>query len=136
MADSKYENNKKQSILVLGYGSVKKINDTEIYAEKSCTPDFTSINKITCLRVHYNGSNSYLFINGKQICQFKAKDTEIDKHPIAIGNIANSTDLSDSDIESGKLYGNIFDFSVGYEQISNENILSIHTYSMRKNNIV
>ena len=35
------ENNKKQSIMVLGYRSVK-INDTDIYAEKSYTPDFTS----------------------------------------------------------------------------------------------
>ena len=45
--DSKYENNKKQSILFLGYGSVKRINDTEIHAEKSYAPDFASDNKVT-----------------------------------------------------------------------------------------
>ena len=70
--DSKKENNQKQFILVLGSA---KINGNEIYAEKSYTPDFASGNKITCLSLHYNGDNSYLFVNGKQICQFKAKDT-------------------------------------------------------------
>ena len=67
MSDSKYENNKKQSILVLGYGSIKKItNDTEIYAEKSYTLDFTSDNKVTCLSLHHNGSNRFLYVNGKR----------------------------------------------------------------------
>ena len=75
MSDSKYENNKKQPILALGYGSIKKINDTEIYAEKSNTPDFTSDNKVTCLSLHYNGSNSFLYVNGKKATQFKAKDS-------------------------------------------------------------
>ena len=106
---------------MLSYGSLK-INDTEIYAEKSYTPDFTSDNKVTCLSFHYNGNNSFLYVNGKQITQFKT-NTKINKYPIAIGNIANSVDLSDSGF-----YGNIYDFSVSYEQISKENILKIHTY--------
>ena len=79
--------------MVLGYGSVKNINDTEIYAEKSYTPNFTSDNKITCLGLHFNGSNSFLYVNDKQITQFKAKDSEINKHPIAMGNISNNSDL-------------------------------------------
>ena len=33
------------------------------------------------------------------MCQFKVKDPESNKHPIAIGNIANSADLSGNDIE-------------------------------------
>ena len=110
MKDSEKENNKKQSILVLDYGSVK-INDTDIYAEKSYTPDFTSDNKVTCLSLHYNGSNSFLYVNGKQITQFEA-NTEINKYSIAKGNIANNADISDSDIKSSKFYGNIYDFSV------------------------
>ena len=133
MSTSKYQNNKKQSVLVLGYGSIKKINNTERHVEQSYTSDFTSDNsKIVCLSLHYNGSDSFLFVNGKKICQFKAKDSEIDKHPIATENIANNGDLSDDDIESAKLYGNVYDFSVSYEQISNENILNIHNYLMRK----
>ena len=96
---------------MLVYESVRKINDTEVHVEQSYTPDFTSDNsKIVCLSLHYNGSDSFLFVNRKQICQFEAKTNEINKHPIAIGNIANSDDLSDDDIESGKLYGSVYDF--------------------------
>ena len=111
---------------------IKKINGTEIHAEKSYMPDFTSDNKVTCLSIHYNGSNRFLYVNGKQITQFKAKDSEINKCPIAIGNIADDEDLSASDIESEKLYGHVYDFSVDYGQINNENILNIHNYLMKK----
>ena len=31
----------------------------------------------TCLSLHYNGANSYFFVNGKEIVKFKAKDSEI-----------------------------------------------------------
>ena len=34
-------------------------------------------NKKFCLRLHYNGSSSYLFVNGKEIYKFKGKDSEI-----------------------------------------------------------
>ena len=88
-------------------------------------PDFTSDNKVTCLSLHYNGNNSFLYVNDKKVTQFKTKDSEINKEAITIGNISNNQDLSEDDIESGKLYGNIYDFSVDYEQISNENILNI-----------
>ena len=57
---------------------------------------------------------------------------KFNKETITIENISNKDYLSDSDIESGKFYGNIHDFSVDYEQISKENILKIHTYLMKK----
>ena len=110
----------------------KNKKKTEVHAEKSYTsPDFTSGNKITCLSLHYNGSNSYLFVNGHQITKFKAKDSEINKHPIAIGNTADNADLSDDDNESGKLYGNIYNFSVDYSPI--ENTRYSHLFNEIKN---
>ena len=42
--------------------------------------------------LHYNGSNSYLFINGVKINQFKAKDSDLFAYPLCFGNI--SKDLS------------------------------------------
>ena len=51
---------------------------------------------------------------------------------MAIGNISSNTYLSENDIKCGKFYGNIYDFSVDYEQINNENILNIHVYLMIK----
>ena len=35
----------------------------------------------------YNGANSYLFVNGKIIHKFKAKDSEIVATPLCLGNI-------------------------------------------------
>ena len=34
------------------------------------------------------------------------------------------------------LYGNVYDFSVDYSAITNDEILDIHNYLMKKNNIV
>ena len=39
--------------------------------------DFTATKKKFCLSLHYNGANSYLFVNGTAIYKFKAKDSEI-----------------------------------------------------------
>ena len=40
-----------------------------------------------CLSLHYNGSNSYLFVNGTDIYKFKAKDSEIVAAPLCLRNI-------------------------------------------------
>ena len=47
-----------------------------------------------CLSLHYNGANSYLFVNGTEICKFKAKDSEIVASPLCLRNISKdwSTD--------------------------------------------
>ena len=44
--------------------------------------------------MHYNGGNSYLFVNGTEIIKFKAKDSEIVASPLCLGNISKdwSTD--------------------------------------------
>ena len=45
----------------------------------------------------------------------------------------------DYDRDSGKntaLYGNVYDFSVNYSAISNDKILDIHAYLMKKNGII
>ena len=39
--------------------------------------DFTEKNTKFCLTLHYNGANSYLFVNVTEIIKFKAKDSEI-----------------------------------------------------------
>ena len=50
--------------------------------------NFTVTNKTFCLSLHYNGTNSYLFVNGTEIYKFKAKDSEILVGPIYLGNIS------------------------------------------------
>ena len=42
-----------------------------------------------CLNLHYNGSSNYLFVNGKEIINFKARDSEIVASKICLGNVSN-----------------------------------------------
>ena len=38
--------------------------------------------------MHYNESNSYLFVNGTEIIKFKAKVSKIVESPLCLGNIS------------------------------------------------
>ena len=44
--------------------------------KKMHSVNFTENNSKFCLSLHYNGTDSYLFVNGKENCKFKAKDSE------------------------------------------------------------
>ena len=55
--------------------------------------------------LHYNGDNSYLFVNGKQELKFKAKDEQIVKEKLFLGNI--SDDWTSSNAEKTGLLGEV-----------------------------
>ena len=95
--------------------------------------NFTVTKKKFCLSLHYNGANSYLFVNGTDI-RFKAKDSEIVATPLCLGNI--SKDWSVVNIKKSGLNGYIHDFSVNYDATAVDDIKDIHKYLMKKNNIV
>ena len=59
--------------------------------------NFTVTKKKFCLCLHYNGANSYLFVNGIEIYKFRAKDFEIVETLLCLGNI--SKDWSIDNIE-------------------------------------
>ena len=50
--------------------------------------DFTVTKKKFCRSLHYNGANSYLFVNVTEIVKFKAKGFEIIASPLCLGNIS------------------------------------------------
>ena len=50
--------------------------------------NFTVDNKMFCLSLHYNGDNSYLFVNGKEVTKFKAKTPELIKYPMCLGGLS------------------------------------------------
>ena len=87
-----------------------------------------------CLNLHYNGANSYLFVNGTEIYKFKAKDSEIVASPLCLGNI--SKDWSIDNMKKTGFTGFVYDFSVDYEAIAVDDIKNIHKYLMKKNTIV
>ena len=134
LGNFRHENNKTQSVLVLGHGLIQKINDTTTCAEKMYSRNFTVDNETFCLSLHYNGDNSYLFVNGKEITKFKAKNSELIKYPMCLGNL--SKDYRTDSRKSTGLYGNVYDFSVDYTAISNDKIHDIHAFLMRKNYII
>ena len=94
--------------------------------------NFTDHRKKCCLSLHYNGANSYLFVNSTEIIKFKAKDSNIIATPLCLGNISKVW-LVDSMKDTG-LNGCVYDFSVDYDATSVDDIKGIHKY-LKKNNI-
>ena len=66
---------------------VQGFDDTNLTAEAEYSINFTEQRKKFCLSLHYNESNNYLFVNGVQIYQFKAKDSELVAYLLCLGNI-------------------------------------------------
>ena len=87
--------------------------------------------------MHYNGANSYLFVNGKEIVKFKAKDSEIVASPLCLGNI--SKDWSVDNMKKTGLNGYVYEFNVNYNNfdgISSDKVIPFsHRYLMAKYNI-
>ena len=86
--------NKGKDILILGIGPTEGLGEHSLTAEKIYSINFPVTRNKFCLSLHYNGANSYLFANGKEIVKFKAKDSEIVASPLCLGNISKdwSTD--------------------------------------------
>ena len=63
-------------------------------AEKMYSINFTVAKNKFCLSLHYNGENSYLFVNGTEIYKFKAKDSEIVASPLCLGNISKDWSIN------------------------------------------
>ena len=74
MSSSVHVDNKKTDILISGEVPTQDLDGTKLTAEKTYSINFTAIKTIFCLSLHYNGANSYLFVNGTEIVKFKAKD--------------------------------------------------------------
>ena len=85
MTSSAHVDNKKKYILILGKGPTQGLEHT-LTAEKIYSIIFTVTKKKFCLSLHYNEVNSYLFVNGTEIINFKTKDSEI--VATCLGNIS------------------------------------------------
>ena len=83
MSSSAHIDNKNKDILILSEGP-----NTTLTAEAKYPINFTQPRKRFVLSLHYNGSNSFLFVNATKIYQFKAKDPEIKDYTLCLGNIS------------------------------------------------
>ena len=129
-----HSNNKANNIFVMGDAFVQGINDTTLYAEEMYSQNFTQPSTKFILSLHYNGDNSYLFVNGKPELKFKAETERLVKEKLCIGNLSDKWSTSKSD-KTGS-YGNIYDFVVDYEAIIGvKAIYDMHRYLMGNHNI-
>ena len=132
MSSSSHIDNKKD-ILILGKGPTQGFEHT-LTAEKLYSINFTKENTKFCLSLHYNGANSYLFVNGTEIIEFKAKDSEIAPYPLCLRNISKYWSVDNMKYTRLKSY--VYDFSADYDPIAVSDILDIHKYLIKKNGIV
>ena len=70
---------------------------------------------------HYNADNSYLFVNGKEIFKFKAKNENVNfPTKFCLGSISNIFSAT----RELSLNGNMYDFSVNYNSVDKSDILN------------
>ena len=134
MNSSVYVDNKGKDILILGKGPMQGLGEHSLTAEKMYSINFSKDNIKFRLSLHYNGANSYLFVNGTEIVKFKAKDSEIVATPLCLWNI--SKDWSVDNMTKTGLTEYVYDFSVGYDDMAVGDIKDIHKHLMKKNNKV
>ena len=132
MRSSTKNDNRKKDILIIGKGPALRLEDT-LTAENVYSINFAEYNKKFCSNLHDNGVNSYLFVQGKEIIKFRGKDSEIVVTALFLGN--NSKGWSVDNMRIG-LNGYAYDLSVDYSVIAGDDILHIHNYLMKKNDIV
>ena len=126
--------NRANNIYVMGEDFIQGINDTTIYAEKLFRNNFTEFGVKFVLSLHYNGDNSYLFVNGRQELKFKAKDDQIINEKLCLGNLSDQWTTNES--EKTGVYGNIYNFVADYKAINGvKPIYDMHRYLMIKHNI-
>ena len=70
MRSSVHVDNKGKDVLILGKEPTQELDNTAL-------PEEANLNYVFVLRLHYNGINSFLFVNATKVYQFKAKNSEI-----------------------------------------------------------
>ena len=134
MSFSVHATNRANHIYLMGDGLTQGFNDTTIYVEKNYYRNITDPGKKFVLSLHYNGDNSYLFVNGRQELKFKAKTDQLVKEKLYIGNLSDQWTASES--EKTGLYGNIYDVLVDYQEVVGVGpTYDMHRYLMTKHNI-
>ena len=88
MSSSVHVDNKEEDILILGEGPMQQLDDTTLTAEAKYPINFTQSGKRFVLSLHYNGSNSFLFVNDIKLHQFKAKNSEIKDYALCLRNFS------------------------------------------------
>ena len=88
MSSSVHIDNKIKDILILGKGPTEGFDGIAFTAEALYPINFMQPAKRFALSLHFNGSNSFLFVNDTKVYQFKAKHSEIKIYSLCLGNVS------------------------------------------------
>ena len=128
-----HANNKNKDILILGKWKTQGLDNTTLTAEAEYSIIFSRSERKFCLSPHYNGSNSFLSVNGGKIHQFKSNNSEIKAYILCLGNISKV--VSVDYMKKVRLNEYVYDFRVSYDAIAADDMINIHKYSMKKHHI-
>ena len=90
MSLSFHIDNKGKDNLILGKRPAQGLDYTKLTLEAKYPINFTQSGKRFVLSLHYNGSNSFLFVNATKVYQFKAKNSEIKDYALCLGNVSKN----------------------------------------------
>ena len=76
-SSSSHAVNLKNNFLILGEGDTNGVNLSFGGPGKKFSINFSKANTKFCLSLHCNADNSYLFVNGKEIFNFKAANENV-----------------------------------------------------------
>ena len=96
--------NRLNNIYMLGKDFDQGLDAPTIYADKMFKTDPSVFEKMYVMSIYYNGTESYLFINGTQELKFTAI-SNLRKNKFCVGNINEF--LVENMQETG-LYGNVY----------------------------
>ena len=133
MSSSTKIDNRKKGILILGKGPTQGL-ENKLSAEKMYSINFTENSKKFCLSLHYNGANSYLFVNGTEIIKFKAKDSQKVATPLSLGNISKYFTVDN--MKKTGLNRYVYAFSVDCDAIAVDDILDTLLINISQKRII
>ena len=108
MSSSVHVDNKRKKFVE---GPTQGLDDTTLKTEAKYPINFTQSGKRFVLSLHYNESNSFLFVNAIIVCEFKANNSEIKDYALCLGNV--SKDFAINNMKKTGLKGlTIFKISI------------------------
>ena len=130
MSSYVHVDNKRKNILILDGGPTQGLDGATLIVKSQYPINFTQSWKRFVLSLHYNGSNSFLFVNATKVYQFKAKNSGIKNYALCLSNVSKYFIINNMNKSGWK--GVINFFSVDFNPIDTNDILDIHKYLMKR----
>ena len=73
ISSSVHMDNENKDILIIGEGPIQGLDDAKLTADAKYSINFTQPRKRFVLSLHYNGSNTFLFVNATKNISIQSK---------------------------------------------------------------